>query len=136
MFKNDREDFEKKWDDIKVFIEYGMLTEEKFYDKAKEFSLYKNTKGQYSTFNEFLERVKDIQTNKDGKTIILYTHNKEEQDSFIDSAINKNYEVLEMEGPLISHLISKLESDKIQFSEWMLTQLTNLLLKKIQHHQF
>ena len=117
-------------DDIKVFIEYGMLTEEKFYDKAKEFSLYKNTKGQYSTFNEFLERVKDIQTNKDGKTIILYTHNKEEQDSFIDSAINKNYEVLEMEGPLISHLISKLESDKIQFSRVDADTIDKLITKE------
>ena len=130
MFKNDREDFEKKWDDIKVFIEYGMLTEEKFYDKANEFSLYKNTEGQYSTFNEFLERVKDIQTNKDGKTIILYTHNKEEQDSFIDSAINKNYEVLEMEGPLISHLISKLESDKIQFSRVDADTIDKLITKE------
>ena len=118
MFKNDREDFEKKWDDIKVFIEYGMLTEDKFFEKAKDFSLYKNTDGKYATFNEMIDRIKDNQTNKDGKTIILYTHNKDEQDSFINSALEKNYEVLELEGPLVSHLISKLESENsnVQFA--------------------
>ena len=118
MFKNDREDFEKKWDDIKVFIEYGMLTEDKFFEKAKDFSLYKNTDGKYATFNEMNDRIKDNQTNKDGKTIILYTHNKDEQDSFINSALEKNYEVLELEGSLVSHLISKLESENsnVQFA--------------------
>ncbi len=118
MFKNDREDFEKKWDDIKVFIEYGMLTEDKFFEKAKDFSLYKNIDGKYATFNEMIDRIKDNQTNKDGKTIILYTHNKDEQDSFINSALEKNYEVLELEGPLVSHLISKLESENsnVQFA--------------------
>ena len=79
MFKNDRTDFEKKWDDVKVFIEYGMLTEEKFFDKAQDFSLYKNTESVYSTFEELNERLKTNHINKDGKTIILYTHNKEEQ---------------------------------------------------------
>ena len=118
MFKNDREDFEKKWDNIKVFIEYGMLTEDKFFEKAKDFCLYKNTENKYSTLNELIERTKDLQTNKDGKTIILYTHNKIEQDSFINSAKEKNYEVIELEGPLVSHLISKLESENsnVQFS--------------------
>ena len=118
MFKNDREDFESKWDEIKVFIEYGMLTEDKFFEKAKDFCLYKNTDNKHSTFNEFIERVKDNQSNKDGKTIILYTHNKEEQDSFINSAAEKNYEVIELEGPLVSHLISKIESENsnVQFA--------------------
>ena len=118
MFKNDREDFEKKWDDIKVFIEYGMLTEDKFFDKAKDFCLYKNTDSKYATFSEMIERIKDNQTNKEGKTIILYTHNKDEQDSFVNSALEKNYEVLELEGPLVSHLISKLESENnnVQFA--------------------
>ena len=118
MFKQDREDFEKKWDDIKVFIEYGMLTEDKFFEKAKEFCLYKNTAGKYATFNELIDRIKDNQSNKEGKTIVLYTHNKEEQDSFINSATEKNYEVLELEGPLVSHLISKLESENtnVQFA--------------------
>ena len=118
MFKNDREDFEKKWGDIKVFIEYGMLTEDKFFDKAKDFCLYKNTDSKYATFSEMIERIKDNQTNKEGKTIILYTHNKDEQDSFVNSALEKNYEVLELEGPLVSHLISKLESENnnVQFA--------------------
>lgn len=118
MFKNDREDFESKWDEIKVFIEYGMLTEDKFFEKAKDFCLYKNTDNKHSTFNELIDRVKDNQSNKDGKTIILYTHNKEEQDSFINSAAEKNYEVIELEGPLVSHLISKIESENsnVQFA--------------------
>ena len=118
MFKNDREDFEKKWNEIKVFIEYGMLTEEKFFEKAKDFSLYKNTNEIHSTLTELVDRVKNNQTNKDGKIIILYTHNKDEQDSFINSANEKNYEVIELDGPLVSHIISKLESDNnnIQFA--------------------
>ena len=118
MFKNDREDFEKKWDEIKVFIEYGILTDEKFFEKAKDFCLYRNTDQLYSTFTELVDRIKNNQTNKDGKTVILYTHNKDEQDSFIKSAYEKNYEVIELDGPLVSHLISKLESDNnnIQFA--------------------
>tara|TARA_B100001142_G_C14331773_1_gene654407 strand:+ start:679 stop:2583 length:1905 start_codon:yes stop_codon:yes gene_type:complete len=118
MFKKDREDFEKKWDDIKVFIEYGMLTEQKFFDKVKEFSLYKNTEDQYYTFSEFLQKVKNSQKNKDNKTIILYTNDAKEQHSFVKTAKDKGYEVLELGGPLISHLISRLESDNndVQFA--------------------
>ena len=118
MFKNDREDFEKKWDEIKVFIEYGMLTEDKFFEKAKDFCLYKNTNNKYSTLNELIERIKDNQTNKNGKTIVLYTSSKDEQDSFINRAREKNYEVIELDGPLASHLISKIESSNsnVQFS--------------------
>jgi molecular chaperone HtpG len=118
MFKKDRKDFEQKWDDIKVFIEYGMLTEQKFFDKAKDFSLYKNTESKYYTFTEFSDKVKDTQKNKDGKTIILYTNDSKEQHSFVKTATDKGYEVLELGGPLISHLISKLEADNkdIQFT--------------------
>ena len=118
MFKNDREDFEKKWDEIKVFIEYGMLTEDKFFEKSKDFCLYKNTDNKYSTLNELIERIKDNQTNKNGKTIVLYTSSKDEQDSFINRALEKNYEVIELDGPLVSHLISKIESSNsnVQFS--------------------
>jgi len=118
MFKKDRKDFEQKWDDVKVFIEYGMLTEQKFFDKAKEFSLYKNTAGHYYTFNEFTEKVKEIQKNKENKTIILYTNDPKEQHSFVKTATDKGYEVLELGGPLMSHLISRLESEKndIQFA--------------------
>lgn len=118
MFKKDRKDFEQKWDDVKVFIEYGMLTEEKFFDKANDFALYKNTNDEYHTFSEFLEKVKEPQKNKDGKTIILYTNDKKEQHSFVKTATDKGYEVLQLGGPLISHLISKLESTNsdVQFS--------------------
>ncbi len=118
MFKKDREDFQKKWDDVKVFIQYGMLTEEKFFEKANNFALYKNTNNKYYTFNEFFEEVKEKQKNKDKKTIILYTNDKKEQHSFVKTATDKGYEVLELDGPLISHLISKLESKntEVQFS--------------------
>ena len=118
MFKKDRKDFELKWDDVKVFIEYGMLTEEKFFEKANDFALYKNTNDDYHTFTEFLEKVKEPQKNKDGKTIILYTNDKKEQHSFVQTATDKGYEVLELGGPLVSHLISRLESTNtdVQFS--------------------
>ena len=132
MFKNDREDFEKKWDDIKVFIEYGMLTEDKFFEKSKEYFLLKNTDSVYSTFNELITRVKANQTNKDGKTILLYTHNKEEQDSFVSMAKQKDYEVLEIEGPLVSHLISKLESEnsEVQFTRVDADTMDKLIQKE------
>jgi len=118
MFKKDRKDFEQKWEDIKVFIEYGMLTEQKFFDKAKDFSLYKNTNNEFYTFTEFYDKVKETQKNKDGKTIILYTNDANEQHSFVKTATEKGYEVLELGGPLISHLISRLESENsdVQFT--------------------
>ena len=118
MFKKDRKDFESKWDDVRVFIEYGMLTEEKFFEKASDFALYKNTNDQYYTFNEFFEKVKEKQKNKDNKSVLLYTNDRKEQHSFVKSATDKGYEVLELEGPLVSHLISKLENKNtdIQFS--------------------
>ena len=118
MFKKDRKDFEQKWEDIKVFIEYGMLTEQKFFDKAKDFSLYKNTNNDFYTFTEFYEKVKETQKNKDGKTIILYTNDANEQHSFVKTATDKGYDVLELGGPLISHLISRLESENsnVQFT--------------------
>ena len=118
MFKKDRKDFEDKWDDVKVFIEYGMLTEQKFFDKANDFALYKNTENSYYTFSEFFDKVKEPHKNKDGKTIVLYTNDKKEQHSFVKTATDKGYEVLELGGPLVSHLISKLEStnNDVQFS--------------------
>jgi molecular chaperone HtpG len=131
MFKSDRDEFEKIWDDVKVFIEYGMLTEEKFFEKASSFTLYKNTENNYSTLEELLERVKENQKNKDGKTVLLYTHNKEAQHSYIQSAINKGYEVLNLEGPLISHLISKLESTNsdLTFARVDADTIENLITK-------
>jgi molecular chaperone HtpG len=118
MFKKDRKDFEKKWDDVKVFIEYGMLTDDKFYDKAEKFAMYKTTASAYHTFEEYFEKVKETQKNKDGKTILLYTTNPKEQHSFVKRATDKGYEVLDFEGPLVSHLMSKLESKHadVQFS--------------------
>jgi molecular chaperone HtpG len=118
MFKKDRKDFEQKWDDIKVFIEYGMLTEQKFFYKAKDFSLYKNTNNSYYTFSEFSKKVKETQKDKNGKTVILYTNDTKEQHSFVKTATDKGYEVLELGGPLISHLISRIESENtdIQFA--------------------
>ena len=118
MYKNDRKDFEEKWDDVKVFIEYGMLTDDKFYDKAEKFAMYKTTSGGYYTFEEYFEKVKETQKNKDGKTILLYTTNPKEQHSFVKRATDKGYEVLDFEGPLVSHLMSKLESKHtdVQFS--------------------
>tara|TARA_Y100000385_G_scaffold53181_1_gene50576 strand:+ start:249 stop:2153 length:1905 start_codon:yes stop_codon:yes gene_type:complete len=118
MFKKSRSDFEKKWDHIKVFIEYGMLTEEKFFQKASEFALYKNTQNEYYTFSEFTEKIKETHKNTDGKTIILYSHDVREQHSYVKTATDKGYQVLELGGPLVSHLISRIESENndIQFA--------------------
>jgi len=109
MFKNDRKDFEEKWDDLKVFVDYGMLSEDKFYDRAQKYSLLKNTKGEYFTYDEYAEKVKANQTDKNDKIVYLYTSNVEEQHAFVKSAENKGYDVLLMDSPLASHVISKLE---------------------------
>lgn len=110
LFKNDRKDFENKWDDIKVIIEYGMLSDEKFYDRAQKFALYQNVKGEYFTFEEYKEKVKDLQTDKDGKLVMLYAAHKEGQHSFIKRADDKGYDVLLMDSPIVSHLMQKLET--------------------------
>ena len=118
MFKKDRKDFEAKWDDIRVFIEYGMLTDEKFYDKSSKFALYKNTDSCYYTFEEYLEKISKTNKNKDDKTIILYTNDSNEQHNFVSNAKDRGYDVLELSGPLVSHLISKIESKEtnVQFA--------------------
>lgn len=118
LFKNDRKDFESKWDDIKVIIEYGMLSDEKFYDRAQKFALYQNVKGEYFTFEEYKEKVKDLQTDKDGKLIMLYASHKEGQHGFIKRADDKGYDVLLMDSPIVSHLMQKLEmsNDKLTFA--------------------
>lgn len=110
MFKNDRADFEKKWDDIKVFIQYGMLTEEKFFERATKFALYKNVDSVYSTFEDYKEKIKPIQTDKDEQLIILYTNDKKGQHTYIETAKQRGYDVLEFEGPLAAHYISKIET--------------------------
>ena len=112
LFKKDRKGFEEKWNDIKVVIEYGMLTEDKFYEKADQFMLYPTTDGEYLTFAELEAALKDSQTDKDGKLIFLYASNAEEQHQYIETAKDKGYKVLLLDSPIIAHLIQKLEGDK------------------------
>ena len=109
LFKKDRKDFEKKWDDINIFVKYGIISDEKFYDRAKEFSLLKNVDDQYFTFEEYREKVKVNQTDKDGQVIYLYASNKGKQDSYIQAAKVKGYDVLILDGVLDSHFINTLE---------------------------
>ncbi len=109
MFNKDRKEFEKKWDDISVFVRYGMISDEKFYEKAKEFALLKNVDGQYFTLNEYADKVKPNQTDKDEQVIYLYTNDKGKQDTFIQSAKAKAYDVLLLDGVLDSHFIGHLE---------------------------
>ncbi len=111
MFKKDRADFEKKWDDINVFIQYGILTDEKFNEKAKAFTLFKNAKDEYFTTEEYKEKVKVAQTDKNDKLVLLYTHDKDEHHSLIQTAHDKGYDVLLLDGPLASHYITKAEQD-------------------------
>src|SRR5688500_1265459 len=106
LFKKDRADFEKKWDDINIFVKYGIISDEKFYEKAKEFTLLKNVDGQYFTFGEYGEKVKANQTDKDGQEVFVYTSSPGKQDSFIQAAKNKGYDVLLMDGVLVSHFIN------------------------------
>jgi molecular chaperone HtpG len=109
LFAEKREDFEAKWDDLRLFIEYGMLTEDKFYDKAEKFFLFKNTDGKYFTLEEYETLIKPEQTDKDNTLIYLYTNNQEEQYSFVQAAKNKGYDVLVMNNVLSTPLINKLE---------------------------
>ena len=109
IFKNDREDFQKKWDDIKVFIEYGMISEEKFFERAQKYALLKNTEGEYYTIEEYKEKIKDNQTDKDGNVIHLYATNQEEQYTYIQSAKDRGYDVLLLDGPIDSHFVNLLE---------------------------
>ncbi len=118
LFKNNREDFEAKWNDIKVIIEYGMLSEDKFFDKAKKFALYPTVDNSYFTFDELLEKTKAAQTDKEGNHIILYAANKDAQHSYIQDAKEKGYEVLLLDSPIVSHLMQKLETsnEKVKFA--------------------
>lgn len=117
LFKADREDFAKKWNDIKVIIEYGMLSEDKFFERAKKFALMVNTKDEKFTIEEYLEKIKLAQEDKNGETVVLYSANKDAQHSFISKANNKGYDVLLLDSPLTSHFIQKLESEyeKVKF---------------------
>jgi molecular chaperone HtpG len=110
IFKNNREEFEKKWDDLKLFIEYGMITDEKFYEKASKFALMKNTDNKYSTFVEYENIIRNNQTDKNKVLVYLYSTNKTDQFTYIDKAKSKGYDVLLMDGQLDIHLINNLES--------------------------
>ena len=109
IFKTDRKEFEQKWDDLKIFINYGMLTQEDFYDKAKNFALLKDCEGKYFTFEEYHTLIKDNQTNKDGNLVYLYANDKEAQFSYIEAAQSKGYSVLLMDGQLDTPVVSMLE---------------------------
>ncbi len=110
IFKNNREEFEKKWDNLKLFIEYGMITEEKFYEKASKFALLKNTDDKYFTFEEYEKIIKENQTDKNKTLIYLYSTNKTDQFTYIDKAKSKGYDVLLLDGQLDVHLINQLET--------------------------
>ena len=116
LFKKDRKSYEEKWNDIKVVVEYGMLTEDKFFEKADSFALYPTTDNKFLTFDELEKDIKENQTDKDGKLIILYASDINEQHSYIKSAEEKNYKVLLLDSPIISHLIQKLETKKEKIS--------------------
>ena len=118
IFKNDRKQFEEKWNDLKIFINYGMLTQEDFYERAKDFALFTDSDGKHYTFEEYSKLIKENQTDKDGNLIYLYANNKDEQYSYIDSAANKGYNVLLMDGQLDIALVSMLEQ-KLEKSRFM-----------------
>ncbi|MHC0442688.1 molecular chaperone HtpG [Flavobacterium sp. 3-210] len=111
LFNENRADFEAKWNDIKIVLEYGMLSEDKFYEKAGAFVLYPTVNDKYFTLEELKEKLKENQTDKDGKLVVLYAGNKDAQHSYIEAAKDKGYEVLLLDSPIISHLIQKIEND-------------------------
>jgi len=131
LFKNDREEFEKKWNDIKIVIEYGMLSEPKFFEKAQKFALFPTVDNTYFTFDELKDKVKDQQTDKDENLVLLYTTNEKEQHSYIQEAKEKGYEVLLLDSPIVSHLIQKLEgeNEKIKFARVDADFMDNLIKK-------
>jgi len=132
LFNSNREDFEAKWDDIKIVIEYGMLSEEKFFEKADAFALYPTVDGKFFTYDELYNKIKANQTDKDDKLVILYASNKDEQHSYIESAKAKDYEVLMLDSPIVSHLIQKLETTKenISFARVDGDHIDNLIKKE------
>ena len=132
LFKKDRKSFQDKWNDIKVVIEYGMLSEDKFFEKAKDFALYPTTSGEYLTFEELKEKTKDAQTDKDGKLIQLYASNIDEQHAYIEAAKAKGYTVLLLDSPIVSHLLQKLETseENISFARVDADQVDKLILKE------
>ena len=110
LFNSNREEFEQKWNDIKIVIEYGMLSEDKFFEEAQAFALFPTVDNTFFTIEELKEKIKPLQTDKDDKLVVLYASNKDEQHAYIDAAKEKGYEVLFLDSPIVSHLIQKLES--------------------------
>ena len=132
LFNENREDYEQKWNDIKIVIEYGMISEDKFFDKSDKFALYPTTDGKYYLWSELEEKVKPMQTDKDGNFVILYATNADEQHSYIQSAKDKGYEVLLLDSPIVPHLIQKLEQskDKVSFARVDADHVNNLIKKE------
>ena len=132
MFKNDRPQFEEKWNDLKIFINYGMLTQEDFYEKACKYALFTDTDGKHYTYEEYKELIKGDQTDKDGNLIYLYTNHKEEQYSYIEAANNKGYNVLLMDGQLDMPMVSMLEQklEKSRFTRVDSDIIDNLIVKE------
>ncbi len=132
LFKNNREDFEAKWNDIKIVIEYGMLSEEKFFEKAGNFALYPTVDGKYYTLDELKDKIKDLQTDKDDKVVVLYASDVEAQHSYIEAAKARGFEILLLDSPIVSHLMQKLETtdDKLSFARVDADHLDNLIKKE------
>ena len=132
LIKKDRKKYEEKWNDIKIIIEYGMLSEDKFFEKSDSFSIYPDTNNNFYTFDELIKNIEKSQTDKDGKTIVLYASNIDEQDSYIKAAESKGYKVLLLDSPIVPHLIQKLESKKenISFARVDSDSIDNLIKKE------
>lgn len=132
LFKDDRKSFEEKWNDIKVVIEYGMLSEEKFFEKAEKFALYPSVNNEYFTYEELEAKIKDAHTDKDGKLVLLYASNLEEQHAYIEAAKEKGYTVLLLDSPIVPHLLQKLETSKenISFARVDSDAVENLIKKE------
>ncbi|HNX44487.1 MAG TPA: molecular chaperone HtpG [Bacteroidales bacterium] len=134
IFKNNREEFEKKWDDIKLFIEYGMVSEPKFYERAEKFFLFKDTEGKFYTFEEYKKKIQDAQTDKEKSLVYLYTTNPEDQHGFITAATGRGYNVLVMDTPLDTHFVNALEQkfEKSHFSRVDADVIDKLIAKEDQ----
>ena len=132
IFKENRKEYEEKWDDLKIFINYGMLSQEDFYDRAKDFALFKDVDGKYFTFEEYKTLIKDNQTDKDGNLVYLYANNKEEQYSYIEAAKNKGYSVLMMDGQLDTPMVNMLEQklEKSRFTRVDADIIDRLIVKE------
>src|SRR5690606_24826841 len=131
LFNTDRENYEKKWDDIKIVVEYGMLTEENFYKRAQDFALYPTMDGKYFTLSELREKIKDTQTDKNENLVVLYASDKDEQHSYIQAARDKGYEVLLLDSPIVTHLLQNIEAkeEKISFVRVDSDHIDNLIKK-------